>query len=171
MCGWGLGPAWLKGVSEGVSDIGPSLRALVGGVGAGLGLYMLGGRPRGQRIKPESPTGSPLPKGTGEALAVFPSIPLLPPPQALPQVLPHCRWTPNRGWVLLGVGTPPLPHPPLRGVGPVGLVFTFVPSSLSLTPSGPVWLEGASVGKGSGSGSQQAPGGPGGQGKPGHAPF
>ena len=79
--------------------------------------------------------------------------------------------TPNRGWVLLGVGTPPLPQPPLRGAGPRGLAFTFAPPSLPPTPLGPAWLEGASVGRGSGPGSQQAPGGPSGQGKPGHAPF
>ena len=44
----------------------------------------------------------------------------------LPQGFLHCCWTPNRGWVPLGVGTPPLPHPPLRGaipeVWPLGLL-------------------------------------------------
>ena len=35
----------------------------------------------------------------------------------LPQGLPHRHWTPNRGWVPLGVGTPSLPQPPLRGPG------------------------------------------------------
>ena len=39
-------------------------------------------------------------------------------PHRLPQGLPCRRWTPNRGWVPLGVGTPPLPQPPLRGAAP-----------------------------------------------------
>ena len=43
------------------------------------------------------------------------SVPL---PHCLPQGLPRHRWTPNRGWVPLGVGTPPLTQPPLRGAGP-----------------------------------------------------
>ena len=36
-----------------------------------------------------------------------------PPPHCLPPGLPRPCWTPNRGWVSLGVGTPPLPQPPL----------------------------------------------------------
>ena len=52
-----------------------------------------------------------MPKWTAKALAVFPSI-LLCPPQHLSQGLPHPCWTPNSGWVLLGVGTPPLPSHP-----------------------------------------------------------
>ena len=36
VCGWGLGPTWLEGVSEGVSECRGG--ALDGGVGAGLGL-------------------------------------------------------------------------------------------------------------------------------------
>ena len=63
-------------------------------------------------------------------------------PHHLPQGLPHCRWTPNCGWVLLGVGTPPLSQLPLRGAGP-----TFAPPSLPPTPSGPAQLEGASGGQ------------------------
>ena len=133
--GWGLGPAQLEGVSQ------CSGRAL--GVGVGLGLCMAGGRLQGQRIRPQSPTGSPVPKWTGKVLAAFPSIPLCPAPHRLPHGLPHPRWTPNRGWVPLGVGTPPLPQPPPRGAGPVDPAFTFAPASLPPTPSGPAWLEGA----------------------------
>ena len=78
----------------------------------------------------------------------------------VPQSLPCRRCTPNGGWVLLGVGTPPLPQLPLCGASPRGLAFTFAPPSLPPTPSGPVQLEGALVGRGSDQGSQQAPGGP-----------
>ena len=70
-----------------------------------------------------------MPKWTGKALAPFPSVPPCP-PHLLPQGLPHCRWTPNCGWVLLGVGTPPLPQLPLRGAGPIGPAFTFALPSL-----------------------------------------
>ena len=82
-----------------------------------------------------------------------------------PQGLPHRCLTLNCGWVLLGVGTLPLPKPPLRGAGPLGPAFTFAPPSLPPTPSGPMGLEGASVGRGSGPGSQQLPRGPSGQGE------
>ena len=51
--------------------------ALGGGVGVGLGLCTAGGRLRGQRI---NPTGSPVPKWTGKALALFSSIPSHPSP-------------------------------------------------------------------------------------------
>ena len=59
--------------------------------------------------------------------------------------LPHCHlqglpcshWTPNHGWVPLGVGTPPFHQPTLRGAGPGGLVFTFAPPSLLPSPSDP----------------------------------
>ena len=69
------------------------------------------------------------------------------------------------------VGTPPLPQPPLKGAGPIGLAFTFAPPSLPPTPSGPAWLEGSSVGRGSGPGSQQAPRVPSGQGNLATLPF
>ena len=84
--------------------------------------------------------------------------------QHLPQGLPPRRWTPNHGWVPLGVGTPPLPQPPLRGAGPGGPAFTFLPlPSLPLPQDprgwrGPRWAEdqaqdlkrllGAQVGRG-----------------------
>ena len=86
-----------------------------------------------------------MPKWTGQVLAAFPSVPPCPPARGLP----HPHWTPNHGWVPLGVGTPPLPQPPLRGAGPVGLYFIFAPPSLPPTPSGLARLEGVSVGKGS----------------------
>ena len=109
-----------------------------------------------------SPTGSPVPKWTGKALAAFPSIPPCP-SQGLPQGLPCPHWTPNCGCVLLGVGTPSLPQPPLRGAGPGGLAFTFALPSLPLLQDprswkgprwaedqawDPSWLLGAHVGRG-----------------------
>ena len=36
----------------------------------------------------------------------------MPLPHPLPQGLPHHCWTPNCGWLPLGVGTPPLPSHP-----------------------------------------------------------
>ena len=74
VCGWGLGPAQLEGVSEGLSEYRG--RALRGGSGAGLGLCVARGRLRRQRIRPGSPVGSLVPKWAGKALAMFPSIPL-----------------------------------------------------------------------------------------------
>ena len=67
-------PSMLEGVSKCRG------RALGGGVGAGLGFCMAGGRLQGQRIRPRSPTGSLVPKWTGKALAAFPSVPLHPSP-------------------------------------------------------------------------------------------
>ena len=63
----------LEGVSEVVSECRD--RALGGGVRVGLGLCTAGGRLRRQRIRPGSPTGSPVPKWTGKALASYPSVP------------------------------------------------------------------------------------------------
>ena len=74
-----------------------------------------------------------MPKWTGKALALFSSIPLCPSPS--PPGSPHRHWTPNCGWVPLGVGAPPLPQPPLRGAGPRGPAFTFAPPSLLLSHS------------------------------------
>ena len=62
----------LEGVSEGVSQCRG--RALRVGVGAGLGLCA-GRRLQWQRIRPGSPTGSPVPKWTGKVLAALSSIP------------------------------------------------------------------------------------------------
>ena len=67
-------------------------------------------------------------------------------PYCLPQGLPCGCYTPNGGWVLLGVGTPPIPQPPLRGAGPGGPGFTFAPPSLPLPQDlrgwrGPWWAE------------------------------
>ena len=132
----GFRPSALEGVSECRG------RALGGSVGAGLGLCTSGGSLRGQRIRPGSPTGSPVPKWTGKALATFPSSSACP-PHRLPQSFPCPCWTPNRGWVPLGVGIPLLPQPPLRGASLGGPAFTFAPPSLPPTPSGPARLEGA----------------------------
>ena len=150
----GFRPSALEGVSERRGG------ALDGGVGAGLGLCTVGGRLQG--LGPGAQQGKCWP-------CFLPFLCAL--PHCLLQGLPCCCWTPNRGWVPLGVGTPPLPQPPLRDAGPTDPAFTFVPSSLPPTPSGPAQLEGALVGRGSGPGSQQAPRGPSGQGKPGPAPF
>ena len=87
----GFRPSLLEGVSEGVSECRG--RALGGGVGMELGLCMAGGRLRGQRIRPGSPTGSLVPKWTGKALAPFPSILCAPLPLSSP-------------------GSPPLPLDP-----------------------------------------------------------
>ena len=78
-------------------------------------------------------------EGTGPV----PFIPLRHPPRPhqLPQGLPRRCWTPNRGRVPLGIGSPPLPQPPLRGAGPGGAAFTFAPPSLPPTPSGPLQLD------------------------------
>ena len=162
--GRGLGPAHWKGSQRRSLrvEVGPWVR----GAGAGLGLCMAGGRLRGQRMRPGSPAGVLVPKWTGKALARFPSVPLRPYPTVSPIVAgpltvggSHCCRNPS----------PPVATP--QGCHPRSLAFTFAPPSLPPTLSGPVRLEGPSVGRGSGLGSQQAPGGPSGQGKPGHAPF
>ena len=82
----GFRPSVLEGDSEGVSECRGG--ALGGGVGVGPGLCTAGGRLRGQRNRPRSPTGSPVPKWTGKALAVFPSVPLRPSPTVSPRVSP-----------------------------------------------------------------------------------
>ena len=72
-----------------------------------------------------------------ESTGRIPFRSFVPLPHCLPQGLRRPRWTPNRGWVPLGVGTPPLPQPPPRGAGPRGPAFIFAPPSLPPTPSGP----------------------------------
>ena len=78
----GFRPSALKGVSKCRG------RALGGGVGAGLGFCAAGGRLQGQRFRPRSPTGSPVLKWTGKALAMFPSIPSHHSPTVSPRVSP-----------------------------------------------------------------------------------
>ena len=89
----------LEGVSEGVSECRG--RALGGGVGVGLGFCTAGGRFQGHRIRPGGPTGSPVPKWTGKALAAFPSVPSCPSP-ITPRVSPIPTGPLNEGgscWV------------------------------------------------------------------------
>ena len=67
--------------AEGVSKCRGQV--LGGGVAAGLGFCVAGGRLRGQRIRPGRSTGSPVPKWTGKVLVPFPSV-----PPHLPRVSP-----------------------------------------------------------------------------------
>ena len=70
----------------GVPEFGGS--ALSEGVWVGLGFCTAGGWLQGQRIRPRSPTGFPVPTWTGKALALFPSILLRPSPTISPRVSP-----------------------------------------------------------------------------------
>ena len=74
----GFRPSALEGVSECRGG------ALGGGLGAGLGFRAAGGRLCGQRIRPGSPTGSPVLKWTGKALAPFLRGPPPPSPPGSP---------------------------------------------------------------------------------------
>ena len=97
-----------------------------------------------------------MPKWTGKALAAFPSIPSCLSPTISPRASPVAT-----GPLTMGGGSHlvsehlPIPQPPLRGAGTGGPAFTFAPPSPPPTPSRPVHLEGALVGRGSGLGSQQ----------------
>ena len=88
-----------------------------------------------------------MPKWPGKAPAPFPSIPSRPSPTVSPRVSPRHLWTPNRGWVPLDVGTPPLPQPPLGvpvpEVRPLLLLpFPSLPLPLDLRGwRGPRWAE------------------------------
>ena len=62
--------------------------ALGGGCRGGAWALHAGGRLRGQRIRPGSPTVFPVPKWTGNALALLPSIPPRPSPTFSPRVSP-----------------------------------------------------------------------------------
>ena len=79
----GFRPSLLEGVSMCRG------RALGGSAGAGFGLCTAGGRLRGQRIRPGSPTVFPVPKWTGKALAPFPSVPSRPSCTVSPRVSPN----------------------------------------------------------------------------------
>ena len=137
-CGGGLGPARWRGFQRGSPsvEVGPWW-----GYRGGAGV--LHGRKEALRAEDSagSPTGSLVPKWTGKALtASFRSSAAH--PQCVSQGVPCPHWTPNHGWVSLGLVTPPLPLPPLRGAGPVGPVFTVAPPSLPPTLSGSAWLRG-----------------------------
>ena len=77
-----------------------------------------------------------------EGAGPVPFCSFVPLPHCLPQGPLCCCWTPNHGWVLLGVATPPLPQPPLRAASPRGPAFTFAPPSLPPTPAGPCGCRG-----------------------------
>ena len=73
-----------------------------------------------------------------ESAGPVPFCSFAPLPHHLPQGFPCPRWTPNYGWVPLGVGTPSLPQLPLRGAGPEVRPLLLLPlPSLPATPSGP----------------------------------
>ena len=116
------------------------------------GAWALGGRREALRAEDWAwePIRLPCAYVDRESAGPIPFLSFAPLPHRLPQRLPHPSWTPNHGWVPLGVGSPPLPQPPLRGAGPRGPAFTFAPPSLPPTSSGPTRLEGAAVGTGSG---------------------
>ena len=65
-------------------EVGPSVR-----VWGGAWALWAGGRLPGQRIRPWSPTGFPVPKWTGEALACVTFRPFMSLPNGLRQGLPH----------------------------------------------------------------------------------
>ena len=103
----GFRPSALEGVSECRG------RALGGFAGAGLELCPAGGRLRGQRIRPWSPRGSPVPKWTVKVLAPFPSVPSHPPtisPRVSPVPAgPLAAGPLTMGGSRKGAGTPSLP--------------------------------------------------------------
>ena len=162
MRGCGLGPAWFVGVSQGTPKCQvPRVKEgpWVGVEGWRLGSAQQEGGSEDRGLGPGAQQAPRCPSGQGKSWPYF--LPFL----RHPSGSPRCCWASNCGWVPLGVGTPPLHQLPLRGASPVGLAFTLPLPSLPLTPSGQAWLEGGSVGRGSGPGSQQAPRGPSGQGK------
>ena len=153
----GFRPSLLEGVSECRGG------ALGEGVGVGLGLCVAGGRLWGRGLGPGAQQASWCLSGLGTHWPC--SLPFLRThPHRLPQGLPRRRWTPNHGWVPLGVGTPPLPQPSFRGAGPEVRPLLLLPlPSLPLPQDlrgwmGPPWAEdqaqnlsrflGAQVGRG-----------------------
>lgn len=109
-------------------------KALGGRVGAGLRLHSPGGDLGLQRIRPGTSTGSPLiPSLWVNTLQAWES--------SLPPDTPQGHWS--------SLASTYLSSPP--------------PHYLPPTPSGPTWPDGASVGRGSSQGPQQAPQAPSGQ--------
>ena len=125
----GFRPSVLEGVSEGVSECRG--RTLGGSVGAGLGSAQQEGGSKGRGLGPGAQQASQCLSGQGKHWPH--SLPFLRIPPHIPQGLPHPGWTPKHGWVPLGVGTPPLPQPPLTDAGPRHLDFIF-----ALLPSLPL---------------------------------
>ena len=103
------------------------------GQGRGLGSAWQEGGSEGRGLGPGAQQAPRCPSGQGEHWPC--SFLFLCPPK----FSTHRCWTPNRRWVPLGVGTPPLPQPPLRGAGPGGLAFTFALPSLPLPENPPGW--------------------------------
>ena len=64
----------------------------------------------GRGLGPGAQQASPCLSGQ-ESTGHVPFCSFAPFPHHFPQGLPHRHWTPNSGWVPLGVGTPPLPSP------------------------------------------------------------
>ena len=104
VCGWGVGPACLEGVSEGslCIEVGPWVGLWRGG---GLELCSQEG---GSEDRWLGPGAQQAPRCLSGQEKCWPhSLPFL---HAPPPGLPHSHWTPNHGWVPLGVGIPPLPQ-------------------------------------------------------------
>ena len=82
-----------------------------------------------------------------ESTGLIPFRSFMPLPHCLPQGLPRPRWTPNRGWIPLGVGTPPFPQPPLSSAIPEVrplLLLPLPPRPLPQDPCGwrgPRWAD------------------------------
>ena len=151
VCGWGLGPVRWRGSPS------VEVRPWAGVVGAGPGLCGAGGRLGGQRVRPGSPTGSPGPKWTGTALAAFPPVPPRPSRTMSPRVSPVIAAGPlTVGGSAGRRNSSPPPAAPRDAGSEVGPLLVLPLPSLPL-PHDPR-LEGASAGRGSGPGSQQATG-------------
>ena len=150
-------PSALEGVSECRG------RALGWGVGRGLGYAQQEGGSEGRGLGLGVQQAPQCLSGQGKPWPCSVLF-LCTPPHHLPQGFPRLRWTPKREWILLGVGTPSLRQPPLRGAVPdVRLLLLLPLPSLPLPQDlhgwrGPQWAEdqawdlirflGAQVGRG-----------------------
>ena len=147
VCVWGLGPARWSGSQRGSPSVemGPWL----GVQGQGLGSARQEGGSAGRGLGPGAQQAPQCLSGQGKcwlrSLMFFRAPPT---PHCVPQGLPCRPWTPNRGWVPLGVGTPPLPQqPPVVPVPEVRPLLLLPLPSLPLPQDphgwrGPRWAEG-----------------------------